>query len=107
MTDDKSNNTRTGAPANKPAAAKTAHWCSFPAFECLLEQEHPVLLDRVKATCRQLDSILKQGSPHEKNRAQKALIAYRRTLELYQELVKNRNEILLQAGNRARASHDK
>jgi hypothetical protein len=108
MIDDKFTHTSpASAPANKPAAAKAAYWRSFPVFESLLDQEQPVLLDRVKTTCRQLDSILKQGSAHERSRAQKALTAYVRTLELYQELVKSRNEILLQTRNRPASPHDK
>jgi hypothetical protein len=95
------------AAADKPAPAREIYWRSFPLFENLLEQERPALLDRVKATCRQLDTILNQGSQQEKARAQNAMTAYGRALELYQDLVKRRDEIIAQAGNRGRAPHDK
>jgi hypothetical protein len=76
-------------------------------LENLLEQERPPLLDRIKATCRQLDTIVKQGSPQEKARAQDAMTAYGRALQLYQDLAKRRDEFLAQAGNRGKAPHDK
>ena len=108
--DDKSgraSRSQAGAAAGRPGPAKEPYWRSFPALESLLEQERPPLLDRIKATCRQLDSILKSGSPQEKARAQDAMTAYGRALELYQDLVSRRDEILAQARNRSKAPHDK
>ena len=99
--------TNTGAAAGKPAPAKDACWRSFPAIEKLLEQERPALLDRIKATCGQLDAILKSGSHQEKARAQSAMTAYGRALGLYQDLVSRRDAILAQARNRGQAAHDK
>jgi hypothetical protein len=110
MPDDKSGREvrpQAGAAARKPAPAKEPYWRSFPALENLLEQERPPLLDRIKGTCGQLDSILKSGSPQEKARAQDAMTAYARALELYQELVKRRDEIFAQTRNRDKAPHDK
>lgn len=96
-----------GAAPGKPAPAKDSYWRSFPALENLLEQERPPLLDKIKATCRQLDTILKSGSAPEKARAQDAITAYGRALELYQDLVRRRDEILAQTRNRGKAPHDK
>jgi hypothetical protein len=87
--------------------AAAAYWRSFPVLEKMLQQEQPPLFERVKATCRQLDGILNSGSAQEKARAQDAMNAYARALELYQELVTRRNEMLAAAGNNAGAAHDK
>ena len=88
-------------------AAAEGYWRSFPLLEKLLAQEQPPLLDRIKATCNQLDGILKSGSPQEKARAQDAMTAYARALELYRELVDRRNEALAQASNLGKAAYDK
>jgi hypothetical protein len=89
------------------AEGAAAYWRSFPVLEKMLQQEQPPVLERVKATCRQLDGILNSGSAQEKARAQEAMNAYARALELYQELVNRRNEMLAAAGNIAGAAHDK
>jgi hypothetical protein len=110
MPDDKSgreSRSQAGATAGKPAPSKDLDWRSFPTLESLLQQERPPLLDRIKATCRQLDAILKSGSLPEKARAQDAMTAYGRALELYQDLVSRRDEILAQTRNRNKAPHDK
>ncbi len=108
--DDKSGRdprSQAGAGTGKSAPAKDLDWRSFPTLESLLQQERPPLLDKIKATCRQLDAILKSGSPPEKARAQDAMTAYGRALELYQHLVTRRDEILAEARNRGKAPHDK
>jgi hypothetical protein len=97
---------RTGA-AGKPASAKETYWRSFPVLENLLRQDQPPLLDRINATCQQLDAILKSGSAQEKARAQDAMTAYGRALELYQDLVSRRNGMLAEASNCGKASDDK
>jgi hypothetical protein len=96
-----------GAAARKSAPEKEPYWRSFPVLDSLIQQERPPLLDSINATCRQLDSVLKSGTPPEKARAQDAITAYARALELYQELVNRRNEFLAQTRNRDQAPHDK
>ena|SRR5215472_5934677 len=93
--------------ASKPAPANDANWRAFPALAHLLEQERPPLLDRIKTTCGQLDTILKSGSPPEKARARIAMTAYGRALELYQDIVSRRDAILAKARNLGTAPHDK
>ena len=100
MTDNKSGR-------NLPQTAKDTYWRSFPTLEKLLEQERPTLLVQIRATCRRLEAILKSGSPPEKARAQNAMTAYGRALELYQDLVNRRDEFLIQSRNSSRAPHDK
>ena len=95
-------------PANPAAAsAEPAYWGSFPFFEKLLSVEHPPALAQVETTCRQLDAILKSGSPQEKARAQSAMTAYARTVELYRRLAARRDEAMLAARNMKTASRDK
>lgn len=99
---------RTAAAAVKSAPAQS-YWRSFPALEKALQQDNPPLLGRIQETCRKLDGILKSGSPQEKSRAQSAMTAYTRGLELYRELVNRRDQALAlaQASNRGKAPHDK
>ncbi len=93
------------APA--PPSAKDTYWRSFPTLEKLLEPEPPPILDRIKATCRLLESTLQSGSEQEKTRARDIIIACRRALELHQELVNRRDGIFAQARNCGKAPHDK
>jgi hypothetical protein len=87
--------------------ASDTYWRSFPTLEKLLGQERPTLLVQIGATCRRLETILKSGSSPEKARAQDAITAYRRALELYQELVNRRDEFLIQSRNSRKSPHDK
>src|SRR3954451_11328647 len=86
-------NLRTSPGPGKPAPEKQTYWRSFPTSEKLLDQEHGPILDRIQATCRQLDGILKQSSAPERARAQSVIAAYTRALELHRELVHRRDEI--------------
>ena len=98
------------AQAGSPAAAKepsSAYWRSFPRFEKVLAEEKPPELAQIESTCRQLDAILKSGSPQEKARAQAAMTAYARTLELYRQLTALRDKALLEASNSKPAPRDK
>jgi hypothetical protein len=96
-----------GPAGGRAAAAPDSYRRSFPLLEKLLLEERPVLLDRIEATCRLLDGILKSGSPQEKARARDAMAAYARSLELYRELVDRRDQVVAEASNRAKAPHDK
>lgn len=95
------------AAAGAKSTPGQSYWRSFPALEKALQQERPPLLDRIRATCGTLDEILKSGSPQEKARAQSAMTAYTRALELYRELVNRRDDAFAQASNRGKAPHDK
>ena len=89
------------------APDKQAYWRSFPLLERLLEEENPPLLDRIKATCQQLDGILKSGSPQEKARAQTCHHRLRARLRAFRDLVNRRDQAVAEISNRGRASHDK
>jgi hypothetical protein len=98
---------RTPGPAAGAAAAVQAYWRSFPILEKLLSLEQPPLLDQLSATCRQLDGIQKAGTPQEKARARDAMTAYARALELYQELVARRNQVMAETSNSGAGLHEK
>lgn len=91
----------------KAAAAPDSYWRSFPLLEKMLMEERPPLLERVEATCRELDAIIKCGSPQENARAQAAMAAYGRALELYRELVDRRDHAVAEASNQGKPPHDK
>jgi hypothetical protein len=62
-------------------------WRRFPHVEHTFEPgQLTVTLQKIERTCRQLDSVLKTGSAQEKARAQMAMTAYGRTLELLKQL---------------------
>jgi hypothetical protein len=79
----------------------------FPRFEKLLEVEQPELLLKMESSCRQLDGILKTGSPQDQSRAQAAMTAYLRTLELYRRLAELRDQTFAAASNNRELSRDK
>lgn len=69
-------------------------WRHFPQFEKFLEAEHsPLMLKRIEKTCKQLDEFIQSGSTQEKSRAQAAMAAYGRTLELWRQLSELRDKI--------------
>ncbi len=89
------------------AAAKTAptDWRRYPNLDRALLEEQPPVLVRIEQTCRALDAVRRTGSPAEKQRANTALAAYGRALELYHDLVERRDRALAepqQAHPRAR-----
>ena len=62
-------------------------WRRFPHVEHTFEPgQLTVTLQKIERTCRQLDNVLKTGSAQEKARAQMAMTAYGRTLELLKQL---------------------
>jgi hypothetical protein len=62
-------------------------WRRFPHIEHTFEPgQLTVTMQRIERTCRQLDNVIKTGSPEEKARAQMAMTAYGRTLELLKQL---------------------
>ncbi|HVP50606.1 MAG TPA: hypothetical protein VMT05_00725 [Terriglobales bacterium] len=58
-------------------------WRQFPVFEQVLtSEEPPALLAQVEKTCRQLHALTQSGSEADKARAQAAMTAYGRSLDL-------------------------
>jgi len=67
-------------------------WRHFPQFEKTLSSvEGDPLLQKVEKTCRQLDGLIKSGSDADKMRAQSALTAYGRSLDLLRQLTEMRD----------------
>jgi hypothetical protein len=79
--------------------AAEPYWQSFPRMEKLLGAERPPVLAQIEQTCRQLDTILKSGSPQEAARAQTAMNGYARALELYRQLAALRDSALTTSNN--------
>jgi hypothetical protein len=66
-------------------------WRRFPQFEKIFDSgQMDATLQKIEKTCKQLDVVMKTGSPEEKARAQAAMTAYGRTLELFKELAELR-----------------
>jgi hypothetical protein len=67
-------------------------WRHFPEFEALLgSEESPPLLRKVEKTCRQLNDVLESGAELDKTRAQAAMTAYGRSLDLLRLLTEMRD----------------
>ncbi len=78
----------------QPAAtvAEDAGWRKFPVFEDLLTREEPApLFAKVEKTCRQLQELIQSGSGGDKARAQAAMTAYGRSLDLLRLLTEMRD----------------
>lgn len=86
-------------PDKQEAQAQESYFQSFPRMERLLEVGQPPLLTQMEGTCRRLDAILKSGSPQEAARAQTAMNAYARTLELYRYLATLRDKAWAESNN--------
>jgi|HubBroStandDraft_6_1064221.scaffolds.fasta_scaffold436669_1 hypothetical protein len=68
-------------------------WRHFPEFEAILSVEQPTsLLAKVEKTCRQLNDILQSGTSADKVRAQQAMTAYGRSLDLLRMLTEMRDK---------------
>lgn len=67
-------------------------WRHFPEFEQILgcEERAPVLA-KVEKTCRQLNQVMQSGSEADKARAQLAITAYGRSLDLLRLLTEIRD----------------
>ena len=62
-------------------------WRHFPQVERTFDSSQmTATLQKIEQTCRQLDSVLKTGTAEEKARAQMAMTAFGRTLELLKQL---------------------
>lgn len=65
------------------AAANDIGWRAFPEYELLLGSEDQAsLLAKVEKTCQQLNAVVQSGSEQDKQRAQLAMTAYGRSLDL-------------------------
>ena len=82
--------------ARKVPAGDVKHdiaWRHFPEFEGLLGSEaSPPLLRKVEKTCRQLNDLLEAGAELDKARAQAAMTAYGRSLDLLRLLTEMRDK---------------
>jgi hypothetical protein len=68
-------------------------WRHFPLFEQILSSEEPApLLANIEKTCRQLHEIIQSGSEADKARAQAAMTAYGRSLDLLRLLTEMRDK---------------
>jgi cell fate (sporulation/competence/biofilm development) regulator YlbF (YheA/YmcA/DUF963 family) len=68
-------------------------WRSFPVFEQVLtSEETPALFAKVEKTCRQLHEVIQSGSKEDKARAQAAMTAYGRSLDLLRLLTEMRDK---------------
>ena len=68
-------------------------WRQFPEFERILSSEDPSpMMAKVEKTCRQLDELLRTGSDTDKIRAQMAMTAYGRSLDLLRTLTEMRDK---------------
>jgi hypothetical protein len=80
-----------------PAAKDDIVWRQFPTFEQVLGAEQPApILARIEKTCRQLNGILQAGSQADKARAQLAITAYGRSLDLLRLLTEIRDKSTVQ-----------
>jgi hypothetical protein len=79
--------------------ANEVPWRHYPHVDSALEMETPAVLGRMEKTCRELDRLSRAGTERERERARVALVAYRRALELYHQLVNLRDEVLQAASN--------
>jgi len=72
-------------------------WRSFPVFEQVLtSEETPALFAKVEKTCRQLHEVIQSGSEEDKARAQAAMTAYGRSLDLLRLLTQTRDKAAAQ-----------
>jgi hypothetical protein len=83
----------TQAAGAQRAPEREEYWRHFPQLEAALSAERPAVLTSIEGTCRKLDTIIKGGSPQEQARAQKAMTAYVRGLEMYRQLVEMRDKV--------------
>jgi len=75
-----------------PAKGDDIGWRHFPEFEKLLSAESQApFLSQVEKTCRQLNDILQASSGADKIRAQAAMTAYGRSLDLLRLLTEMRD----------------
>ena len=73
------------------AAAKKfpeTNWRNFPQFEHAFESSEAMkdIFSRIEQTCQRLEQFRTKGSAREKTRAQAAMRAYGRTVELVRRL---------------------
>jgi hypothetical protein len=63
----------------------------FPQFEKVFDSgQMTPMLEKIQSTCSQLDGVIQNGTAEEKLRAQAAMTAYGRALELFRQLAELR-----------------
>ena len=89
---------KSAARATPPASLREdTSWYKFPKFEEILSSEAPPpLLAKVEKTCRQLNDVIQSGSEADKARAQSAMTAYGRSLDLLRQLTELRDKAAAQ-----------
>lgn len=66
-------------------------WRRFPQFEKIFDSgQLPATLEKIQNTCKQLDAVIQTGTAEESARAQTAMTAYGRALELLKQLAEMR-----------------
>ena len=71
--------------------ADNKDWRRFPQFEKIFDSgQMPAMLEKIQNTCKQLDVVIQSGTAEEKARAQAAMAAYGRALELFKQLAEMR-----------------
>jgi hypothetical protein len=74
------------------SAADDVEWRHFPILEEVLGSQQPApLLAKIESTCRQLNGMIQSGSDADKARAQSAMTAYGRSLDLLRLLTEVRD----------------
>ena len=84
------------SPVKKVPAQNEAQdigWRQFPKFEELLGSETTApFLAKLEKTCRQLNDMLQSNAETDKTRAQQAITAYGRSLDLLRLLTEMRDQ---------------
>jgi len=89
---------KSAAKAQPPASVKEdTSWYQFPKFEEILTSQAPApLMAKVEKTCRLLNDVIQSGSEADKARAQSAMTAYGRSLDLLRQLTELRDKAAAQ-----------
>jgi hypothetical protein len=75
----------------EPILADDKDWRRFPQFEKIFDSgQMPATLEKVQNTCKQLDNVIQTGTAEEKARAQIAMTAFGRALEVLKQLAEMR-----------------
>lgn len=80
-------------------------WRRFPQFEKMFDSgQLPAMLEKIQSTCKQLDTFVQTGTAEEKARAQAAMTAYGRALELLKQLSEMKESSNRNSNNRPAAA---
>ena len=75
-------------------------WRQYPEFAGLLTDhtKYTELRDRCLKSCEELDRLVREGSPEQKEAAQKSLNAYGYALSLLDKALEERDRLLSEQG---------